>query len=731
MDKTIMGTPTTTPMKVPDWNQNDERKADYIKNRPFHMEYKEKGQHDIELPKEHIVTIDTLGKFARWRIPSTNSTVTQAGIIAGENYQITVDFDYEKYDLFFEEAFETTYQNNYGTQNKAVAIHFYNTESSETNLIKELYIRDNGSELYAEMRLNDEAQFSIGAFPVVDISLDGKVKLWKATPIKKQHIQDLNKENLNEDFYKSLISGVQSDMEQNNENDPSFIKNRTHYFIKNIIGEALYTSEDTQPGMFDGICDLRIPKELVEVGKEYSYTVNGKEGTFVFNDTYMEIEGLYGDVSDFGDHYDWQFTLAYGESIHVIFYDGGELKQIDEKFIPDSVKASKFDYTKYPLPVLYLDGDVSTMTKENPVDLTYRYKDMEGTANVKWQGSSSLAYPKKNYTVKFDTKFEAKEGWGAQKKYAMKANWIDFSHSRNIAAANIWGECIRRYEQYVYSPFPLKDLPNGGAVDGFPIVMVINGEYQGLYTFSIPKDGWMLGMDGSNVNHCIISASGGNDNMCGFFTMPVIDDYEGFEYEHISDNATDADRAKFQTSLQNLYTALKNCDSRDKLINNVGAHIELEKAVVYMIYCAHLGNYDGLTKNYLLWNSKVSTKWNMSAYDLDSTFGNDPYGNTYYYAGQYDYARLATTNMIFRKIYDYGWDLLQKWHERLDSVRPHQVNKALYRYAVGIPKIYFDEEVKLWKDIPGTKTNTIEQAVIFCEQQRQFLADEIGNNVAT
>ena len=33
MDR-IMGNPTATPMKVPDWNQNDPKKADYIKNKP-------------------------------------------------------------------------------------------------------------------------------------------------------------------------------------------------------------------------------------------------------------------------------------------------------------------------------------------------------------------------------------------------------------------------------------------------------------------------------------------------------------------------------------------------------------------------------------------------------------------------------------------------------------------------------------------------------------------------
>ena len=32
----IIGNPTTTPMAIPDYNQNNEKKADYIKNRPFY-----------------------------------------------------------------------------------------------------------------------------------------------------------------------------------------------------------------------------------------------------------------------------------------------------------------------------------------------------------------------------------------------------------------------------------------------------------------------------------------------------------------------------------------------------------------------------------------------------------------------------------------------------------------------------------------------------------------------
>ena len=102
-----------------------------------------------------------------------------------------------------------------------------------------------------------------------------------------------------------------------------------------------------------------------------------------------------------------------------------------------------FDHTKYGLPVLDLTGDVSAMTKDNAVPLNYAYGERSGSCSVKWQGSSSLAYPKKNYTVKFDKAFEAADGWGEQKKYCLKANYIDHSHARNIVSCKLWGQMAK------------------------------------------------------------------------------------------------------------------------------------------------------------------------------------------------------------------------------------------------------------------------------------------------
>lgn len=138
---------------------------------------------------------------------------------------------------------------------------------------------------------------------------------------------------------KDDISVVNGDLNQNDETAPDYVKNRTHYEIpKVILGEAHKTEEETtMENGFDGICDVYIDKSLVEVGKEYKYTINGQSGTFIFNNEYMNFGGAAGQVFDFGDNYDWQTSWAYGSTIDIILYDGGEVKQLDEKYIPDTI----------------------------------------------------------------------------------------------------------------------------------------------------------------------------------------------------------------------------------------------------------------------------------------------------------------------------------------------------------------------------------------------------------
>ena len=155
------------------------------------------------------------------------------------------------------------------------------------------------------------------------------------------------------------------------------------------------------------------------------------------------------------------------------------------------------------LPKLFLTGDTTGISKSNAVSLSAEYVEGNSTitdkCTLKYQGTSSLNYPKKNFTIKLGNKVDL--GFGEQKKYCLKANYIDHSHARNIVSARLWSEIVKSRENYNDLPVELKNSPNNGAIDGYPIKLYLNGKYEGLYTLNVPKDAYMFGMDDSKDEH--------------------------------------------------------------------------------------------------------------------------------------------------------------------------------------------------------------------------------------
>lgn len=301
---------------------------------------------------------------------------------------------------------------------------------------------------------------------------------------------------------------------------------------------------------------------------------------------------------------------------------------------------NKFDYAAYSLPILYMNGSTIGMDKDNKVTLDYVFGERSGTLSCKWQGSSSLAYEKKNYTVVFDTAFEAHDGWGEQKKYCLKANYIDFSHARNVCAAKLWGEIRKaRGESTAFY-----NTPNCGAIDGFPIVVVINGEYQGLYSFNIPKDAWMFGFDGSTATECIVSAKA-NTDATKFKAVAKIDGTD-FEFEHVGDGA---DTAALTTSFNEIQSMLSYL--ADIYTSTFTAKFDVGSALDYFVFVTMLQANDCIFKNFLM-VTQDGTKWQISAYDLDTTFGNFWSGESYYYAKYDKFVHMAAKSKLFECIYN-------------------------------------------------------------------------------
>lgn len=369
-----------------------------------------------------------------------------------------------------------------------------------------------------------------------------------------------------------------------------------------------------------------------------------------------------------------------------------------------------FDPTVYRLPILYLTGDTTGMTKENAVTLSFVYGENSGSCTLKWQGSSSLAWDKKNYTIKFASAFEVVEGWGAQSKYCLKANWIDHSHSRNVVSAKLWG-LIRKNR--TSTPANLKALPNAGAIDGFPVVVMLNGEFHGLYSFNIPKDAWMFGM-GSGTKEAIVGADNQADDTA--FKAETLLNADGWELEYNSSSFT---AAQVKTSLNNLINACIDSWGGD-LDTTIAQYLDWESAIDYYIFAVIIKGGDMITKNTLL-ATFDGVKWYFSAYDMDTTYGLAFDGSCLTRAvSNTNFEEVAAEHRVFELIKRFKTNELKVRYNELrgNALSETRICQYFENYAWDISSPLLVEDVKKWSSVRGSSVNGIDQ---ICRWVRQRL----------
>lgn len=360
-----------------------------------------------------------------------------------------------------------------------------------------------------------------------------------------------------------------------------------------------------------------------------------------------------------------------------------------------------FDPTHYGMTILWLYGNTTGMDKDNAVDLTYRYKNFEGTASVKWQGSSSLWFDKKNYTVKFDQAFEVVKGWGAQKKYCFKANYIDHSHARNVCCAKLWGQVVKSRSTV---PTQFAGLPNGGAIDGVPCAIMLNDKFHGLFTWNIPKDGWMMGM--SEGNREAILCAEGTTSAAGFKeTITALDAEYSYEYS-LDENDTDW----IVTSLNQLITACLNSDGTD-LDTTIAQYLDWDSAIDSYIFTVLTSGHDNVVRNYLL-VTYDGVKWYISQYDMDETFGQTGSGTNFrtsYAAPTFD--SNATRHRVYELIKLYKKDALKARYEELRNGVMSELNVCgtFANFIKDIPPHALMADLELYPTIPSAAMSNYAQ----------------------
>lgn len=296
------------------------------------------------------------------------------------------------------------------------------------------------------------------------------------------------------------------------------------------------------------------------------------------------------------------------------------------------------------LATVRINAPTDLLNDFNEVEGTLKYSDGNGNVFKKkilfaLQGSSSRAYPKKNYSIDLlnqdGSSFALKVGdWVEMDSFHLKANYIDALHTRNICAARL-AEQIAQANTFnnirpwttAYNPNDanlITRIDNGakGVIDGFACELYINDVYMGLYSWNIKKNRSNYQMKKDNLLNIHLEMSSG----AYFHHYPV--SWSSWEIRNPKINNTSGTAIQEGQEPENGETK----DAINRLMqwckgvtlatpkNDYEQYLIIPRWVDYRIFMLLTDNYDGNARNSQVctWNGVL---WSPVLYDLDSIMG--------------------------------------------------------------------------------------------------------------
>lgn len=300
---------------------------------------------------------------------------------------------------------------------------------------------------------------------------------------------------------------------------------------------------------------------------------------------------------------------------------------------------------------------------------------------IKPQGTSSLGYDKKNFTIVMqDEGREMQPGWGIQTEYCLKANYIDPTHAGNVVSAKLVGQMNEATGKF-------DGLPNRGAIDGFPVWVVLNGEDVGLYCWNIPKSAWMFGMDESNPDHIVMCCEGWTESSM-FLTDCFVPEEEWSVYAGPYNSNT---IGKFDRVMDFI------CNSTDEeFVRDFDKYLDLDACMNYYCFMCISLAYDNTGKNMLMvtWDGQV---WHPMLYDLDSLWGIDCEGKGVW-EGIDPLSVVYNGNRLFERIRQlYYPELCERYAMlREGPLSNENIWRCFYEYADMIPEELLEWDEAYW-----------------------------------
>lgn len=247
----------------------------------------------------------------------------------------------------------------------------------------------------------------------------------------------------------------------------------------------------------------------------------------------------------------------------------------DEHDSDEQMALRHLNYDTDGMPTMYFYGDMSAVSKDNRVQIRIRYIDPadpsksfdKNNCKVQWQGTSTLAYSVKNFKIRlFDENDptlkkkeyrKIKDTWLPETVFTLKADYMESSKQNNTGMCRFYGDGYFNEPNPSQAMHPL--IRNN--IDGFPMLLYINGRLEGVYNFNLDKGAVTLGYEQWLRTDKTIEEDPNSREI-------VAADYEGYnKKKHIkinklllSDDATD--------SMDKLYVVDRTVQIGDRITPN-------------------------------------------------------------------------------------------------------------------------------------------------------------------
>lgn len=328
-------------------------------------------------------------------------------------------------------------------------------------------------------------------------------------------------------------------------------------------------------------------------------------------------------------------------------------------------------------------GDFPT-TKGKITKGIIQFNDMQGNYFEKYiemdiHGRTSAAFKKKNYTFDFFNDKEYSDSaklrfgdWVSMDSFYFQGWYSDAFRGIDIIGYQLYQEIIKTrgflkdkpYKKVIYKDAVSSATENTNTEQnlsknalctplGFPVVLYHEGKFFGVYTVMLKKNRENFLMDKKDYKAVMLDLDSGSivsgvkdwgsfeirnpktlicvdgSKYDGDNPKELIDENsENYSYTN-KDMVNTAKTKKAILGLANAFAEVQTAISENKTTEEIKgiieSHYDIDYLIDYLIFSNVVYNVDGWGGNWQ-WTTWDGVKWNPNPYDLNATFGLDPYG---------------------------------------------------------------------------------------------------------